>query len=361
MNDVDKLVAFNIIRTYLNEEQQQELLKTLALDPTNLVPRLRGLNVEAEFFVILHLLQCCKHILSFDEGTSVLSQSYSPDSCLVLKNDEKIFIEIKSKEEFTYKISGGNLQKRIDFAEEFGFKLFFAVKLESFWGLYTSEYLKSKNGKLTCPDDYNNSDFEEIFGSQLIIVPEGIKVESYYSPDKKALAGIGHSAFGNLYSYKLYFQDKLIFNINETNESEVVFSIVLEALHDEMSKQFQDVSVMENNTTLITEKLLKNSFFYDYNFLLSHIYHTQTDLGYLLDASTFYKSVVAERGKTHIDRDLLHKVIGLMQENGVPIIISTLKKETQQENTAHNISSCCTTLSYIGPSFRLCPVQSPFA
>lgn len=327
MNDVEKLVAFNNIRAYLTEEQQQELLRTLALDPTNLPHRLRGLNVESEFFIILHLLQSCKHILSFDEATSVLTQSYSPDSCLVLKNDQKIFVEIKSKDEFTYKISGGNLQKRIDFAKEFGFKLFFAVKLDSFWGLYSSDYLQSKSGKLTFPDDYNNSDFEEIFGSQLIVAPKGIKVESYYSPDKDALLGIKHPTFGNLYTYKFYFQDKLIFEVKKENESEALYSIILEALHDEMSKQFQEVKDLGDKATLVTEKLLENTFFYDYNFLLSHVYHTQTNFGYILDATTFYKSVVEEKGKTLINKELLQKVIQVMQKNGVPLIISTLKKE----------------------------------
>ncbi|MFC4231469.1 hypothetical protein ACFOW1_06190 [Parasediminibacterium paludis] len=327
MNDVEKLVAFNNIRAYLTEEQQQELLRTLALDPTNLSHRLRGLNVESEFFVILHLLQSCKHILSFDEATSVLTQSYSPDSCLVLKNDEKIFVEIKSKDEFAYKISGGNLQKRIDFAKEFGFKLYFAVKLGSFWGLYSSDFLQSKNGKLTFPDDYNNSDFEEVFGSQLIIAPKGIKVESYYSPDKESLIGIKHGTFGNLFSYKFYFQDNLIFEVKKENESEALYSIILEALHDEMSKQFQEIKDLGDQTTLITEQLLENTFFYDYNFLLSHIYHTQTNFGYILDSTTFYKSVIEEKGKTPINKELLQTVIKLMQNKKVPLIISTLKKE----------------------------------
>ena len=136
MNDVEKLVAFNNIRSYLSQDDQKDLLTKLALDEKNLHLRLRGLNIEAEFFIIIHLLDSCKHILSFDEGTSVLTQSYSPDSCLALSNNKKILVEIKSKEEFQYKISAGNLQKRVDFASEIGFKLYFAVKLKSFWGLY---------------------------------------------------------------------------------------------------------------------------------------------------------------------------------------------------------------------------------
>lgn len=54
MNDVEKLVAFNNIRSYLNPEDQKDLSTKLALDQTNLNHRLRGLNIQNEFFTILH-------------------------------------------------------------------------------------------------------------------------------------------------------------------------------------------------------------------------------------------------------------------------------------------------------------------
>jgi Holliday junction resolvase len=327
MNDVEKLVAFNNVRSYLSQDDQKELLTKLAIDENNLTHRLRGLNVETEFFVIIHLLDSCKDILSFDEGTSVLTQSYSPDACLVLKSNEKIFVEIKSKEEFQYKISGGNLQKRIDFANEFGFKLYFAVKLKSFWGLYSSDYLQSKSGKLTFPDDYNNSDFETVFGSKLIVMPKGIKVESYYSTTQDSLVGIQNPNFGNLFKYKFFFDEKLIFEVVKANESEAIKSIILESLHDEMSKQYQDIKDLGNGETLITEMLTDNTFFYDYNFLLAHIYHTQSDLGYMLDTTSFYKSIIEQKGKTPITKEFLFTVLGLLQKDGVPIIISTLRDQ----------------------------------
>jgi Holliday junction resolvase len=325
MNDVEKLVAFNNVRSFLNDDDQKELLKKLNLNEENLNTRLRGFNVETEFFLILHSLESCKDILSFDEGTSVLTNSYTPDTCLILKNDEKIFVEIKSKEDFQYKISGGNLQKRIDFADSFGFKLFFAVKLKSFWGLYSSDYLKSKNGKLTFPDDYNNSEFENVFDSKLIVLPKGIKIESYYSKTKDHLAGIHFPKYGNLFMYKFYFEDKLILDVNKENEHEAVYSIALEALHDEISKQSHEVKDLGNGETLVTEKLINNVFLYDYNFLLAHIYHTQSELGYIHDTTSFYKNIISQKGEKPISKEILSYILSDLKQRGVPIIISTLK------------------------------------
>ena len=326
MNDVEKLIAFINIRSYLNQNDQNDLLKKLEIDENSLNHRLRGFNVETEFFVIIHLLNSCKDILSFDEGTSVLTKSYSPDSCLVLKNNEKLFVEIKSKKDFQYKISNGNLEKRISFANEFGFKLYFAVKLENFWGLYSSDYLQSKKGKLTFPDDYNNSDFEKVLGSKIIIMPKGIKVESYYSTIQECLVGIKDRHFGNLFKYKFFFNEKLIFEVEKANETEALISIILESLHDMMSKQYRVFKDLGNGVTLVTEILTDNTIFYDYNFLLAHIYHTQSAHSTFLDTTSFYKSIIEQKGKTPITKELLFQTLELLQKEGVPIIISTLRE-----------------------------------
>ncbi|MBN2790123.1 MAG: hypothetical protein JXR69_08030 [Candidatus Delongbacteria bacterium] len=324
MNDVEKLVAFNNVRSYLNQEDQKYLLSKLSIDQTNLTHRLRGLNVQNEFFTIQHLLGSCNDILSFDESTSVLTKSYSPDSCLVLKNNQKMFVEIKSKDEFEFKISGGNLQKRIDFANNFGYKLYFAVKLKSFWGLYSSEYLKSKNGKLKFPEDYLNSEFETMFGSKLIILPKGIKVKSFYSKTEDSLMQIRHENFGNLYKYQFFFNDNLIFDINKSNENEAAISIILEALHNEMSNQSQNIEDLGNGETLITEMLTDNTFFYDYSFLLAPINHAQSDLGFIMDNTSFFKYIVQQKGKSPVTKDSLYRILDFLHKKGITIIISKL-------------------------------------
>jgi len=334
MNDVEKLVSYNNIRAYLSEADQKDLIEKLGLDSQNLTPRLRGLNTESEFFLILHSLECCKHILSFDESTSVLTGSYSPDTLVVLKESEKkILVEIKSKEELKYKISGGNLQNRIDFADEFGYPLYFAVKLDGYWGLYHSDYLKSKGGKLEAVD-LINSDFEEVFSCPLLIFPKGIKVVSTYSKHSasEALVGIKHPDYGNLIKYEFFFGSNLIFKSDDTSmESKrlAINSIVLENLHDTMSNQSQKVDTVDSNTTTVTEELIENTFFYEYYFLLSHIKHTVTQLDSTYDMTTYFKDLVQERGNSSINKKLLDSVIAFMIKNGLPIKKSSLKKANE--------------------------------
>ncbi|WP_196221659.1 hypothetical protein [Leptospira weilii] len=147
MSDIEKLTAFNEIRSYLSQEDQDELLRKLNIDQTNIKGRLRGLSNEDEFVMILDYLKCAKHIVSINESSSFLTESYQSDLLVQLKTDEKLFIEIKSKEDSNFKISGGNLDKRINFSGDFGFPLYFAIKLRKNWVLVTSDYLKKNAGK----------------------------------------------------------------------------------------------------------------------------------------------------------------------------------------------------------------------
>lgn len=326
MSDIEKLVAYNNVRSYLTEKQQEELLNNLNLDKKNLKVRLRGLSVESEFYTIMHLLKSCKHILSFDESTSVLCKSYSPDCLLVLNDDSKIFVEIKSKEEFEYKISSGNLKKRIEFANNFGVKLYFAVKLKMYWGLFSSEFLISKKGKLKIPDDYRNSEFEKVFNSKSIIFPEGIEVKSYYSKCKDALLSIKHPKFGNLFKYEFFYNEKIIFSVEKKNKNDAIKSVVLELLHDAMNQQSKKIVPINKNENVIIRKLLHNTMCWDYQFLFAHVTHMKTDIGLRYDTTSYYKNLVKEKGKSHFTIELLFTVLKQLIDSKVPIIVTLLRK-----------------------------------
>ncbi|TSA23881.1 hypothetical protein D4R71_07895 [bacterium] len=326
MSDIEKLVAYNNVRSYLNTNQQKELLKNLNIDESNLKTRLRGLSIESEFYTILHLLKSCKHILSFDESTSVLCNSYSPDCLLVLADNSKIFVEIKSKEEFKYKISGGNLKKKIAFAKSFGIKLYFVIKFKFYWGLFSSDYLISKKGKLQIPDDYRNSEFENFFNSKTIIFPEGIKTKSYYSKNKDALLSIKHPEYGNLFKYEFFYNEDLIFTVEMKNKNDAIKSVVLELLHDAMNQQHKEIIPINQNDIVIIRKLLRNTMCWDYQFLFAHVTHVLTDLGLRYDTTSYYKNLVEEKGKSYFTIELLFTVLKQLIDSGVPVIVSLLQK-----------------------------------
>ena len=117
MADIEKITAFKNIAPCLSPDRQTELARDLDIDLERLPHRLAGLTNEDEFCLILSYLESCNHIISFDEGISVLTESYPPDLLIQLKDGRNIFVEIKSKDAGpAWKISKGNLDKRIEFA-----------------------------------------------------------------------------------------------------------------------------------------------------------------------------------------------------------------------------------------------------
>lgn len=330
MSDIEKLTAYHSIKSYLSKEDQKELIKKLGLGSTDLGRRLQGLTNEDEFCLILYYLECCKHMISFNEGASFLTESYSPDMLIELVNGEKLFIEIKSKhEEDHFKISGGNLQKRIDFANDFNFPLYFAVKLKGYWGLFPSSYLQNNSGKIVFPIDFNNSVFNQKFNGKFYIFPKGLKIESEYSQTDIPIGSIRHPDYGNLISYKFSYKEKLIFEANQEDESKIRLSLLLEHLEDVMSIQSQKVETLDNGNILIVEELKQLFASTDYAFFLSPITHTINNFEIKYDSNSFFKSILEDRSDRLI-RGMLKELISAIKEFNVPVIETdniTLKED----------------------------------
>jgi len=88
-NDIERLKAFHQVESFLDEETRTLLIEKLELENANLEKRLPGLRVEDEFALMLYFLNNCKHIISLDETTSVLThESYQSDFIVHFKNDD---------------------------------------------------------------------------------------------------------------------------------------------------------------------------------------------------------------------------------------------------------------------------------
>lgn len=107
MSDFNKILAFQNIIPYLNEDKQVELAKTLGMNISEINRRLVGKNKEDEFILILLFI---------------------------------FILEIKHTDKEKDSISGGNLNKRIDYAPKLGLKLFFAISIKGYWILFDSDY-----------------------------------------------------------------------------------------------------------------------------------------------------------------------------------------------------------------------------
>lgn len=79
LSDFNKILAFQAVMAYLNEEEQKNLAQTLGMEIEEIEKRLIGKNKEDEFINILLLMDVCKNITGFDEGVSQLLSTATAD------------------------------------------------------------------------------------------------------------------------------------------------------------------------------------------------------------------------------------------------------------------------------------------
>ncbi|KKC47741.1 hypothetical protein VE23_12500 [Paenibacillus sp. D9] len=102
---MEKIKAFHSIKSFLNEEQQKQVISMLGLTSTDLTKRIWGKDNEVEFILMIFLLQWCKSIVGFEEGVAKLTNTVASDLYIELKNGEKIVVEIKSTDKKSFSIS----------------------------------------------------------------------------------------------------------------------------------------------------------------------------------------------------------------------------------------------------------------
>ena len=328
MNTIDRLQAYYNASAYLeSDESKARLAQELGLDPASIEARIMGLRAQDEFLLVLHYLDSCKHFLTFDEAASVLSQSYQPDLFVQTKDGQKLLIEIKSTARERFEVSGGNLAKRIRFATDIGFPLFFAVRIKGIWLFVGSKYLEENNGRLNIKNDFRNSEFASFFKSKLYAIPAGIKVVSQYSLNDTTQNRIRHREYGNLISYQFYFNDKLIFAADQSDYSPVIHSMILERLHDEMANTNMTIEQLDAGLTTTTEMLDHGMLLPDYAFYFSSVSHTLQKADIAYDTTTLFKELLT-RNKPFVSPSNLQKTISFLVDRGVPITkTTTIPKE----------------------------------
>ena len=268
MSDFNKIIAFQKMMPYLNKEQQEKLADTLGMDLQEIERRLVGKNKEDEFVLILLFMEVCKNITAFDEGVSQLLKTATSDLLVELQNGNKFMLEIKHTEKEKYSISMGNLQKRMDYAKEYGLDLYFAISIKGYWMLFSAEYLKDKRGKIEI-SDLTKSKLDEMLGCFSYVFPKGVRIKSVYSTDETVkTTEIQFSPYGKLVSYELYYNDKKIY---------IMCAMALEALQDRLSMDTQ--TIQQSGSYTIINESFSNDFnaISEYKFLLAPIEHTVYD------------------------------------------------------------------------------------
>ena len=287
--------------------------------------RIIGKEKETEFLIILKSLGCLNHIVAYDEGTSHLTNEYTPDYCVELSDGYKMMIEVKHTDKEYYKISLGNLQHRIEFAERHSMPLRFAVSIKGFWGLFTTDDLQQKKGKLTIADfggENSISWLDVELATCSYMLPHDLKIRSVYMKNHKKGTGIFYNQYGQLVSYELYCDEKKLFRFKGKNSKYKLYSIYLEALQNRLANAHQEI-VHSGDATIITEYFNKNDprcIIPEYEFLLAPIKHIVSDID---GCQLGYDSMraVADKDFQYLDVRLLRAYLIELSELGMDITV----------------------------------------
>lgn len=326
MNNIEKIKAYHEVESFLDNDQKKILIEMLNLQDENLGKRIPGLMVEDEFALILHFLDNCKHIISIDETTAFLTtESYQNDFILYFKNNSKIMVEVKSTQDKDFKISKKIVSKKIEFAKELGFELYFVLKMRNFWTMYHSKYLIENDCKINFKKDLLKSEFQKILNNKILIVPKNIRTESLY--DKRAL-GSGlifiNYKYGELINYKLFYEEKLIFEVTPENTEYYQHMVMLEHWHEMMSNNESIIQLNEYQTLVkdFSDKLFMT---FDFQYFLSSMKTSLRNKDNMYHSSSFLKYLVEERD-IFINKNLLYSVLNDFIKLGIPINILDMEK-----------------------------------
>ena len=276
-NTIEEIFSFHELVKKKTESEQMKLAQLIGIDFEEYKRCIKGKEKESEFILILKSLGRLAHFTAYDEKLSHITDEYTPEFTVELTDGYKMMIEVKHTDKEVYKISGGNLQKRIDFADRHELPLRFAISIRGIWGLFTTETLQAKNGKITI-QDMKGTESTSWFDSELetcsYMFWDPIRIETIYSHNHKKGMRIYSEQHGELISFKLYSGKKQILKVKGRESNSRLYLIVLQALQDRLSIMSDPVIRKENGFTIITEVAKPPLWIFEYQFLLSAIEHT---------------------------------------------------------------------------------------
>lgn len=318
MIDVEKVKFLKNAKEHLSSEQYARLLNEFGLDGFDIEPRIRGLRAEDEFQLILCFLNCCDSVIGQDQSLQsvVNSTMVAPDLLCKFKMRGNNFVEIKSTQKSVLKFSKSDLERRKKFAESHGHPLLIAVKMKGFWGLFTLDYLEKNNLRVEIKD-FVSSSLEEYTDSKTFLLMPGISLRSTYSRNGKL--GIKNANYGELETWEIGFEDKVL-KISEKSDISLMYSMVLEFLHDYLSNKNNIATENSEGKTEVTEILTVNLFIQTHNAFLSMIPHIVDSFGERYSYSTYLKEIKTNGREIPIKPIIIESIFEELFKIGIPIL-----------------------------------------
>lgn len=317
-SDIERLKAFHHVESFLDDETRLLLIKKLNLENSNLENRLSGLKVEDEFALILHFFNKCKHIISLDETTSKLTESSSQSDFIIhFKDGKKMMVEVKSKRDNKYKISPNDFERRKTFADDLGYELYFALRLNNYWMLFHNDYLSENNYKIELYKNMNSSIFLTKLDATIYVIPKDVKVESIYSLEQNGGLGIRQGEYGELISVKLFYQNVLLFEVSEENKEHLAECLLFELWYD---MQLKNVifEKLDDVTTKSINEIKDELMTLDFKYFLSSISHTLNICDRRHESSSFLK-LLASNIDISLNKERLEILFNRLIRLGIPI------------------------------------------
>lgn len=237
-----------------SDAEKQNIAQIQAIDFNEYKRRIIGKEKEIEFLLIMKSVPVFCDIKIIDEASSQLSGEKTPDYEVEFTDGYRMMLEVKHTDKDEYNISGGNLQKRIDYAASHSLSLRFAISLKGFWGLFTSDFIKSKNGKISIADYIDNGqntwlDRELETCSYMFFKP--LKIVSIYEAKTTKGLGVFFEPYGELISYELYYSNRSVFKVDNDDSSKLLHMFVLETIQDRLSNISQKITTKGKLTTIV--------------------------------------------------------------------------------------------------------------
>jgi hypothetical protein len=219
-----------------------------------------GLEQEDEFAILCRLMGTCQSLVGIDQ-TPVISNdkeippdflaTFSPGCSVIGKSkadiglEYKCFIEVKSSQKTSYKISKNDFDQRINFAKRYNIPLLFAVRFwatsdAALWVIVESDYLETNNRKLDISALLKGVRHLLLDDYFLMPIPN-LHVAHYYDSKTKE-SGVKHFMYGSQVKTVLLFQD---FQYELPEKDQLFFSALFDSyrLKEVQIKKFDNITV----------------------------------------------------------------------------------------------------------------------
>lgn len=274
-----RILEFHELTLGKSDEEKQLIAQSQSIDFSEYQQRIIGKEKKMEFFIFMNAVASFDSIDPIDEELSQISGEKTPDYEVLFTDGYKMMIEVKHTDKDEFKISGGNLKKRIDYAAAHDMPLRFAISIKGYWGLFTSNFLESKAGRITISDyvdEERNSWFDRELETCSYMFLKPLKIISVYSNNTTNGLRVSFEPYGELISYEFYYDNRMIFRVDSSDISKRLHMFVLETVEDRLSNISQDITTDGDITTIVESN--DNSecqTFAEYLFVLAIIRHVR--------------------------------------------------------------------------------------